>query len=100
MRLSTTIFSKPWAPCCLARKISAVPPSAILRKIVYRDCRLIRSGLGCQVSTAVPLDDRRSSGQVCLEAGRRGAPTMRARTVLLVEDDLDIRDVLQDVLES
>jgi CheY-like chemotaxis protein len=25
---------------------------------------------------------------------------MRARTVLLVEDDLDIRDVLQDVLES
>src|SRR6516162_6535923 len=41
MRLSTTDFSKPCAPCCLARKISAVPPSAILRRMVYRDCRLI-----------------------------------------------------------
>src|SRR5450432_922866 len=44
MRLSTTAFSKPCAPCCFARKISAVPPSAILRRMVYRACRLIRAG--------------------------------------------------------
>src|ERR1700712_4573730 len=42
MRLRTTVFSKPWAPFCFARKISAVPPSAILRRIEYRDCRVIR----------------------------------------------------------
>src|SRR5678815_4221737 len=41
MRLSTTVFSKPCAPCCLARNISAVPPSAILRRIVYRELGLI-----------------------------------------------------------
>src|SRR5438128_4207133 len=43
MRFNTTGFSKPWTPRWLARKISAVPPSAILRRIVYRACKLIRT---------------------------------------------------------
>src|ERR1051325_10758362 len=104
MRLSTTIFSNPCAPCCLARKISAVPPSAILRRIVYRDCRLIRADSEfATLPRRRPLDDRRSTGQLTRNGGRRRTEAQsmtRARTVLLVEDDLDIRDILQDVLES
>ena len=35
MRLMTTSFSKPASPACLARKISAIPPTAILRSKRY-----------------------------------------------------------------
>src|SRR5262249_30994323 len=90
--------------CCLARKISAVPPSAILRKIVYRACRLIRADSEfVTLPRRRPLDDRRSTGQLTRNGGRERTEAqamMSARTVLLVEDDLDIRDILQDVLES
>src|SRR4051794_6507783 len=36
IRLMTTCFSKPSGPCDWARKISAIPPSASLRRMTYR----------------------------------------------------------------
>ena len=52
MRFNTTIFSNPCAPLCLARKISAVPPSAIFRRIVYREWGLIARPTGQANRTA------------------------------------------------
>src|SRR5882724_11105951 len=80
MRLSTTAFSKPWAPCCLARKISAVPPSATFRRMVYRDCRLIRAGSPApQNTTRAPSPVR--VPPLARGAGLRAAPVVTGLVV-------------------
>src|SRR5678815_4715706 len=103
MRLSTTVFSKPCAPCCFARKISAVPPSAILRRIVYRELGLIGANSGSpklpcshplMTADSLATFSRRQKVEDASRKVERGEAAT-AKTILLVEDDYDVRDTLQ-----